>query len=144
MNNIERIEKEIHYWKNEFVPSGNMGKWGRQVRLDSLNEALRLAEKAEQDNQSEDDLTDELLETIKWHDYSYMFSDDDRYWRSGTESEKRIKELVHSLIAVFKADGEKLLEDCLDSVPEQYVDGLTHKTIRGWFRNYLFNNENDK
>lgn len=50
MNDIETIKKEIDYWKNEFVPSGNMGKWARQARIDSLNRTLK---QLEQDNQSE-------------------------------------------------------------------------------------------
>jgi DNA phosphorothioation-dependent restriction protein DptG len=139
MNNIERLKEELNYWQNEFKPVNNMGKWSTQVRVDSINKALQAAEKAESENETEDSMTDELLQTIQWHDYSYMYSDDDRYWKAGSESEKRIKELVHALVAVFRVDGEALLTECLDTVPEQYVDGHTHKCIKSWFSNYIIN-----
>lgn len=86
---------------------------------------------------SEDSLMNEYFDMIKRHDYSHMFSDDNRSWLSGTRSEKRIKELLHSLIGICKVDAEQLYEDSLSEVTEQYIDGLTHKTIKGWFNDYL-------
>jgi len=29
------------------------------------------------------------------------------------------------------------LDDCISIRPEQYIDGLTHKVIRGWFAPYI-------
>jgi hypothetical protein len=39
-------------------------------------------------------------------------------------------------------DAERLLENCLYEREEQYTDGLTHKTIRGWFEPYVENVDN--
>ena len=81
-------------------------------------------------------LLDEFMMMVKNHDYSYQFSDDHRSWVSGDRSEKRITELVHSLCSVMKVDADSLLLEVSDTVPEQYIDGLTHKVIRGWFTMY--------
>jgi len=37
----QELQKELTYWKEEFKPSGNMGKWYRQVRLDKVTEKLK-------------------------------------------------------------------------------------------------------
>jgi hypothetical protein len=37
----QELQKELTYWKEEFKPSGNMGKWYRQVRLDKITETLK-------------------------------------------------------------------------------------------------------
>ena len=79
---------------------------------------------------------------IQKHDYSYMFADDDRSWRAGVASEDEIKQFIHSLIDVCREDAEKLLEDSLYEVTEQYTDGLTHRVIRSWFTDYVENVEN--
>jgi hypothetical protein len=65
---------------------------------------------------SEDSLTNQYFDMIKGHDYSYMFSDDNRSWLSGTKSEKQIKELLHALISVCRVDAERLLEDSISEV----------------------------
>lgn len=91
------------------------------------------------DVMNEDSLMNQYFDMIKGHDYSHMFSDDNRSWLSGTKSEKQIKELLHALISVCRVDAERLLEDSLYEVNEQYTDGLTHKTIRGWFDAYVEN-----
>ena len=44
---LEKLKRDLNYWQNEFKPVNNMGKWGRQVRVDSINKALKEAEKAE-------------------------------------------------------------------------------------------------
>jgi len=51
MKNIEKLKEELNYWKNEFKPVNNMGKWGRQVRVDSINKALEAAEAAPYDRE---------------------------------------------------------------------------------------------
>lgn len=89
------------------------------------------------DRLSEDSLINQYFDMIKGHDYSYMFSDDNRSWLAGTKSEKQIKELIHSLISICKVDAEQLYEDSLSEVTEQYVDGLCHRIIKGWFNDYL-------
>lgn len=94
------------------------------------------------DVMNEDSLMNQYFDMIKGHDYSHMFSDDNRSWLSGTKSEKQIKELLHALISVCRVDAERLLEDSLYEVNEQYVDGLTHKTIRNWFKPYVENVDN--
>ena len=90
----------------------------------------------------ETNVRDEYFQKIKEHDYSYMFSDDNRSWLAGTKSEKQIKELLHALISVCRVDAERLLEDSISEVSEQYIDGLTHKVIRGWFGDYIDNVHN--
>jgi hypothetical protein len=51
MKNIEKLKEELNYWKNEFKPVNNMGKWGRQVRVDSINKALEAAEAEQYDKE---------------------------------------------------------------------------------------------
>ena len=86
---------------------------------------------------NENAMINELLDRIEKHDYSYMFSDDHRSWMSGTKSEKLIEQLIHGLCGVMKVDANSLLSDCLEARSEQYIDGLTHKVICGWFAPYI-------
>jgi len=51
MKNVEKLKEELNYWKNEFKPVNNMGKWGRQVRVDSINKALEAAEAEQYDRE---------------------------------------------------------------------------------------------
>ena len=74
---------------------------------------------------------------IQKHDYSHMYSDDDRAWRSGKQSEDEIKQYIHTLITIFREDATQLLEDSLYEVKEGYTNGLTHKVIRSWFKDYV-------
>lgn len=89
------------------------------------------------DAYNENGMLNEYFDMIKRHDYSYMYSDDNRWYMSGTKSEKRIQEMIHALCTILRVDAERLLEDSLSEVNEQYVDGLTHKVIHGWFNNYI-------
>jgi len=41
------------------------------------------------------------------------------------------------LCANFREDAIQLLEDCINAVDEQYTNGLTHRTIRNWFTDYV-------
>lgn len=79
----------------------------------------------------------DLLKMVQSHDYSYMMSDDHRSWSSGMKVEKEIQAKIHALCAVHREDAIALLEDCLNIRSEQYVDGLTHKTIKNWFKPYI-------
>jgi hypothetical protein len=40
----QTLQQELEHWQS-FVPSGNMGKWHRQARLDSINKKLREVQK---------------------------------------------------------------------------------------------------
>ena len=79
----------------------------------------------------------ELMFEAKRHDYSYMMSDSHSVWEHGMRHEKLIQAKVHALCAIHREDAEALLDEVLDVVPEQYVDGLTHKVIKGWFNPYI-------
>jgi hypothetical protein len=91
------------------------------------------------DAYNENSILNQYFDMIKKHDYSYMYSDDSRWYNSGDRSEKQIMELIHVLCTIVRVDAERLLEDSLYEVNEQYTDGLTHKTIRGWFDAYVEN-----
>ena len=38
---ILKLKENLHYWEVEFQPSGNMGKWGRSVRVTTLSKKIR-------------------------------------------------------------------------------------------------------
>ena len=38
---ILKLKEDLHYWEVEFQPSGNMGKWGRRVRVTTLSKKIR-------------------------------------------------------------------------------------------------------
>ena len=79
----------------------------------------------------------DLLDMVQKHDYSYMMSDSHSVWESGMRYEKEIQAKVHALCAIHREDAEALLDECLSIRSEQYIDGLTHKVIRGWFAPYI-------
>ena len=79
----------------------------------------------------------DLLVQVVRHDYSYMMSDDHRSWSSGMRVEKEIQAKIHSLCGIHREDAIALLDECLSVRSEQYVDGLTHKVIKGWFNPYI-------
>ena len=79
----------------------------------------------------------DLLQMVRQHDYSYMMSDDHRSWEAGMRYEKEIQAKVHALCAIHREDAIALRDEILNIVPEQYIDGLTHKVIRGWFAYYI-------
>lgn len=41
---LRKLKEKLHYWEVEFQPSGNMGKWGRQVKIDRLSEDIKETE----------------------------------------------------------------------------------------------------
>lgn len=90
----------------------------------------------------ESKLYNQFLDEVINHDYSHMFSDDDRWYSAGVISENHIKEKLHALVSICRYDAEELLEECIYQRDEQYTDGLTHKTIRGWFKPYVENVDN--
>jgi hypothetical protein len=91
---------------------------------------------------NENSMINELMDGVVKHDYSHMYSDDNRWYLAGVNSENRIKQLIHALVSLARVDAEQLLEDCLYEREEQYTNGLTHKTIRGWFEPYVENVDN--
>jgi len=59
----QELQKELTYWKEEFKPSGNMGKWYRQVRLDKITEKLK-----------------GIQEKIHFHDSIYLSNEIYKEW----------------------------------------------------------------
>ena len=37
---LKKLKEDLHYWEVEFQPSGNMGKWGRSVRITTLTNKI--------------------------------------------------------------------------------------------------------
>ena len=60
----QELQKELTYWKEEFKPSGNMGKWYRQVRLDKITETLK-----------------GIQEKIHFHDSVYLSNEIYKQWK---------------------------------------------------------------
>ena len=79
----------------------------------------------------------DLLDMVQKHDYSYMMSDSHNVWESGMQYERNIKAKVHALCTIHREDAEALYKEVIELVQEQYIDGLTHKVIRGWFKPYI-------
>ena len=79
----------------------------------------------------------DLLDMVQKHDYSYMMSDSHNVWESGMQYERNIKAKVHALCTIHREDAEALYSEIVHLVQEQYVDGLTHKVIAGWFAPYV-------
>ena len=79
----------------------------------------------------------DLLDMVQQHDYSYMYSDDHRSWESGMRYEKEIQAKIHALCGIHREDADGLYKEVIELVQEQYTDGLTHKTIKGWFKPYI-------
>jgi hypothetical protein len=60
----KELQTELAYWETEFQPSGNMGKWGRQVKVDSLTEKLK-----------------KVQEKIEFHDNLYLSNEIYKQWK---------------------------------------------------------------
>lgn len=84
-----------------------------------------------------DEIKAELLDMVQKHDYSYMMSDDHRAWERGMLFEKQIEAKIHSLCVVHMENPISLMAECSVVRDEQYTNGLTHKTIYGWFSKYM-------
>ena len=41
---LKLLKEQLVYWEN-YIPSGNMGKWGRSVRFESLNAKITKLQK---------------------------------------------------------------------------------------------------
>ena len=60
----QKLKEELEYWETEFKPSGNMGKWARQTKLDSLKEKLK-----------------KVKEKIEFHDSIYLSNEIYKQWK---------------------------------------------------------------
>ncbi len=60
----QELQKELTYWKEEFKPSGNMGKWGRQVKVDKIKKEL-----------------EEIQSDIEFHDSLYLSNEIYKQWK---------------------------------------------------------------
>ena len=88
------------------------------------------------------EISNELQELVKGHDWSYMTSDDHRAWDAGLQVERQIKDKIHALVGVCKWDAEALHSEVKSLAGPDYTDydkygyGLKYRTINGWFRPY--------
>lgn len=78
-----------------------------------------------------------LLDDVYVHDFSYMMSDDERTYKYGKRNQDKILEAIDVLIVELRVDAISLCKQLLSSRSEQYTDGLTHRTIKGWFSQYM-------
>ena len=60
----QELQKELTYWKDEFKPSGNMGKWGRQTKVDKIEKELK-----------------EKQKDIEFHDSVYLSNEIYKQWK---------------------------------------------------------------
>jgi len=60
----QKLKEELEYWETQFVPSGNMGKWGRQTKLESIKEEL-----------------DRIQKDIEFHDSVYLSNEIYKQWK---------------------------------------------------------------
>jgi hypothetical protein len=59
----QKLQEELDHWES-FIPAGNMGKWGRQVRLDKITEKLK-----------------SVQEKIHFHDSIYLSNEIYNEWK---------------------------------------------------------------
>jgi hypothetical protein len=78
-----------------------------------------------------------LLDDVYVHDYSYAMSDDAKVYERGKRHESRIEKAIDILVFDLKNDPITLLKQLLECRGEQFIDGLTHKTIKSWFAKYM-------
>jgi hypothetical protein len=60
----QELQKELTYWNEEFQPSGNMGKWGRQTKVDKIEKELK-----------------EIQKDIEFHDSVYLSNEIYKQWK---------------------------------------------------------------
>jgi glycerol kinase len=63
----QKLQEELDHGES-FIPSGNMGKWGRQVRLDKITEKLK-----------------RIQEKIHFHDSIYLSNEIYNEWKKDVE-----------------------------------------------------------
>ena len=60
----QKLQEELSEWKSK-IPSGNMGKWHRQVKVDSITDKLA-----------------EIQKQIHFHDSIYLSSEIYKQWNT--------------------------------------------------------------
>ena len=60
----QELQKELTYWKEQFKPSGNMGKWGRQTKVDKIEKELK-----------------EIQKDNEFHDSVYLSNEIYKQWK---------------------------------------------------------------
>jgi hypothetical protein len=60
----QELQKELTYWKEQFQPSGNMGKWSRQVKVDKMEKELK-----------------DIQKDIEFHDSVYLSNEIYKQWK---------------------------------------------------------------
>jgi hypothetical protein len=60
----KELQTELTYWETEFQPSGNMGKWARQVKVDKINERLK-----------------KIQDKIEFHNNLYLSNEIYKQWK---------------------------------------------------------------
>lgn len=86
---------------------------------------------------NKEELYQDFIKNIQYHDYSYNYSDDHRAWERGQDELDKITDQLATLIKTHQFDPILLLGDCLNARSEQYNDGLTHRIIKGLFDKYI-------
>lgn len=147
-NKLQHLKDELKQWQ-DMEPVNNMGKLARQTKIDNIknqienmsnnNPFINDPNEYTMDAYNENAVINEYFDKIVRHDYSYQYSDDHRYWMAGTASEKEIEKLIEVIINTIGYNAEMLLEESLNEVKEGFVDGLTHRVIRSWFKPYVKN-----
>jgi hypothetical protein len=129
-----------------YEPVNGMGKWGKQVMIDKLTREINELEsnpfiddpnEFTTDMLNEESVLSELTSRVISYDYNHTLSDYNGFYTSADRNQKIIVELIGVLIGICRMDAEQLMEDLIAARSEQFPDGLTHNTIRGWFQNYL-------
>ena len=92
---------------------------------------------------SENEVYEMLKQDVIYHDWSYMMSDDMKYFEQGHKVEKCICEMLHILIGICKWDAEALYNEVKDLAGADYTDydnkgyGLKYRVINVWFKPYI-------
>ena len=60
----QELQKQLAYWTEEFQTSGNMGKWGRQTKVDKIEKELK-----------------EIQKDIEFHDSVYLSNEIYKQWK---------------------------------------------------------------
>lgn len=59
----QKLMEELAYWES-FIPSGNMGKWGRQTKIDKITKELK-----------------EIQTDVEFHDSVYLSNEIYKQWK---------------------------------------------------------------
>jgi len=82
---------------------------------------------------TKEQLHSDLIQNIKAHDYSYMYSEDNEVWAKAKQSKFDIQFHIASLVVNHNYNREDLLNECLSLFDANYYEGLMHKEINKFF-----------